>query len=1131
MSATTDHEQYKWLDAHAAILQRPDTHLGPVSVRTVDRVVLDVNGAAHRVQCQASPALFKIFDEIVTNAIDHRERDDGMTSLRISIEADGSIHVLNDGAKTITTTDWPGTAIPTPQVLFHELHAGSNLADANAHNVGGRNGVGATVTNLFSAWFEVRVHNPDEGIAYLQRFEQNASQVGTPHRTKYRNKGARTSISFLPDYARLGMQPPPLSDDVRALLTSRAIDAAACTPANVYVNGAKLPIKTLRHYALAHGGEPLGADETTPASRAQSSAQVVVTTAGPLGAVHVCFVNGVRCSGTLLDAVFRQIVAAVHSKAPGQTHRQLATLVGEHVSVFVAARINTPSFGSQSKDALDTPVSQFGFTVPECTGIAKKIERLDVVQMAVQQRRALAEGKQARKTLRESNRGRNVAKYERATDLGKTKQPCTLFLTEGDSAKAMVVAGFSAIGRRYNGVFPLKGKPLNAHDTKAADVLKNEELANLISILGLDPPSADRVYDAVAVRKLPYAHLMIMTDQDHDGSHIMGLILALFVRYYPSLLRAAPRFLRRFVTPVIKVRPPHAREALEFFSVAAHDRWEHAQRARGIAKPAAETNYYKGLGTSTSEEALAYFSALDTYTVDVHWDDDGTAIRECFGKGDDSLAARRGMLRAVDPHACVDYSGTSVAMTDFCRRELVHFFAADNVRSIPSLVDGFKPSQRKVFFEVRKSLTKHKVAQLSGEVAKSTVYHHGEASLANVIVNMAQTFVGSNNLNLLVPKGQFGNRHGEKPAAPRYIFTQLAPLARLIYCPEDDAILELLEDEGQRIEPRFYVPILPMILVNGADGIGTGFATTVPPHSPLDVLERCRMLCEPEACEETTPLEPLTPWVRGFGGIVDVDEAGVTYTGLYEVEARNPSIVLRITELPPGQRTNDVKAHLQAHAMVDEVVSHSRHDCVDLRVAMTASANLSDATRMLKLRTRQSTTKMHAFNAAGKLTHYATTLDLLRAHARVRLEAYATRLAAIKRALDAKRALLQAKIDYALAVQSGAIEPAQMRRSTLLARLGPPHAEALVAMTCSDLTLDAVDERRGAMAALDAEVARVCALTPRTAWRADLDRLERALLDEGYEHQRASTGARLGDAEEDADGTRPAAKRSKVDAA
>jgi DNA topoisomerase-2 len=121
-------------------------------------------------------------------------------------------------------------------------------------------------------------------------------------------------------------------------------------------------------------------------------------------------------------------------------------------------------------------------------------------------------------------------------------------------------------------------------------------------------------------------------------------------------------------------------------------------------------------------------------------------------------------------------------------------------------------------------LTPPQVAQLIGYIAEQAAYHHGEQSLAMTIVNLAQDYVGSNNLNLLMPNGQYGTRDqgGKDHASPRYIFTEPSPIARAVFHSSDDPLLNNLKEDNDTIEPEYYVPIIPLILINGAEGIGTG---------------------------------------------------------------------------------------------------------------------------------------------------------------------------------------------------------------------------------------------------------------------------------------------------------------------
>lgn len=252
-----------------------------------------------------------------------------------------------------------------------------------------------------------------------------------------------------------------------------------------------------------------------------------------------------------------------------------------------------------------------------------------------------------------------------------------------------------------------------------------------------------------------------------------------------------------------------------------------------------KVKYYKGLGTSTCAEAKEYFRAIKQHMIffkqisPISKQGDDSAIELAFSK---SMAdARKKWLAEYDPQASIDHSQKSISYKDFVNLELIHFSVADCHRSIPNIVDGLKPGQRKIIFSCFKRLPKGaqklsqeiKVAQLSGYVAEHSAYHHGEISLQMTIVNMAQDFMGSNNVNLLEPVGQFGTRMlgGKDYASARYIYTNLEDYTRYLFPEHDQPLLDYLKEEGLSIEPNYYVPILPLVLVNGAEGIGTGWST------------------------------------------------------------------------------------------------------------------------------------------------------------------------------------------------------------------------------------------------------------------------------------------------------------------
>merc|ERR1719183_2115257 len=216
---------------------------------------------------------------------------------------------------------------------------------------------------------------------------------------------------------------------------------------------------------------------------------------------------------------------------------------------------------------------------------------------------------------------------------------------------------------------------------------------------------------------------------------------------------------------------------------------------------------------------------------------------------------------------CIDHTQGSISYQDFVNLELVQFSKYSVMRSVPSIMDGFKPTQRKVLYCCFKRNLRSdvKVAQMVGYVGEHSAYHHGEMSLSGTIISMAQDYVGSNNINLLVPSGQFGTRAcgGSDHASARYIYTRLAPLTRLIFSPLDDSVLSYQQEDGQKIEPLWYAPIIPMVLVNGATGIGTGWSTDVPNYDPRAIIENLRLFIAGKK------MKNMRPWYRGFTGSIE----------------------------------------------------------------------------------------------------------------------------------------------------------------------------------------------------------------------------------------------------------------------
>jgi DNA topoisomerase-2 len=326
----------------------------------------------------------------------------------------------------------------------------------------------------------------------------------------------------------------------------------------------------------------------------------------------------------------------------------------------------------------------------------------------------------------------------------------------------------------------------------------------------------------------------------------------------------------------------------------------------------------------------------------------------------------------------------------FFDEEFRLYSIADCVRSIPSVIDGFKPSQRKCIYGMLargENASEIKVAQVSGYISQITDYHHGENSLNETIVGLAQDYTGSNNLNYFKPNGQFGSRLSSEASAPRYIFTEFSDSFRKIFKKEDDIILNYLESDGQKVEPDYFLPIIPNILINGARGMGTGYATHILKYNPLelrDVIVSVLKGAEPK---------PLLPWYRGFKGTVHANENQIINTGCYEIVN---STTIRITELPIGVYLDDYKKHLfklQDSGLIKDFDNNSTETSFDFLVNVprtTTQLTHENIIAKFKLSSRD-TQNLTAWTETGHIKVFEDVQEIIEHFIEFRLGKYEER--------------------------------------------------------------------------------------------------------------------------------------------
>ena len=1024
------------------ILKRPDSYVGPVEQGTEPYWIL--NGSTFtKKNLKYSPALLKIFDEILVNAIDRNSlHPKQVSSISISIDKDmGSVTIENNGPLGgIGVRMHEKEGLWNPELVFGHLLTSTNYDDSQKRIVGGRNGYGAKLANIYSSDFSVIIKDHETKQMYTQSWSKNMTVCDPPKIKKHSGATSSVAITFTPEWKRFGMS--KMDDTIYKIFQKRVWDANICTTQNCKVkfNGDILPKQNFEAYAKMHEG----VQDVASVSGDRWSVCI-----GPSenGLEQVSFVNGL-CTmkgGTHVDHVANHIANAIIDDMAKKIKLK-PQQVKNAFTIFVKATLENPTFSSQVKSECTSKSPDFGSKFEPPKNFVKNVLKTGIADELT----ALSKFKEM-KELKKTDGARKskitgIPKLDDANKAGTAQSgKCTLIVTEGDSAKTLAVSGLSVVGRDHYGVFPLRGKCKNVRDSSVAQLTSNQEFNDLKKILGLQQGK-----EYTSVSELRYGRLMIMTDADNDGSHIKGLILNMIHYFWPSLLKL--NFVVSMVTPIIKATK--GSDTKSFYTDSAFRTWY------GSGKQGWKIKYYKGLGTSTSAEAREYFKKIQDLTVKFDVDtmtDDSIVLAFDKKKAD---ARKSWLLESTAKNADqleVPYGNVKqLDITDFVHKDLVNFSLADLKRSIAHMADGLKPSQRKVMYSCfQKNLTAEmKVAQLAAFVAEKSAYHHGEVSLAETIVKLANDYTGSNNINLLEPCGQFGTRlmGGKDASQTRYIFTKLTKYARKIFDPKDDAILNYLDDDGRSIEPDFYMPTLPMALVNGTEGIGTGFSCYVPPFKPDDIKENIKRILSGDE------IVPMRPWFRGFKGKVFKDDGGSWITeGIW----RDTGSRLKVTELPPGRWTQDYKEYLDTlmeKKMITSYTNNSTTEDVDFEIFGYSGKDLM---KDLKMRKTFHTSNMHLFHPTKGIYKYESPEEILRDFVELRLEHYKKRKAHLIDVLEKRAEMCDHKSKFVSMVIEGKLVVFKRKKVELEAEMSSifPKIDGNLDYLLNTRTIEYTEER------------------------------------------------------------------------
>ena len=1074
----TVEEEYTHKTDHQHVLDLPDTYIGGIEEDDIKMWVYDE--VLKRIifkLIKYIPGLYKIFDEIIVNARDQSIKDGTCNKIRVNIDkTTGTITVYNNGNKCIPIQIHKELNVYVPEMIFGMLRTSGNY-DQKGKITGGKNGIGAKATNIYSSKFIVEIMDTVNKKKYTQTFSDNMFTKEDPIIEPIQGKQeGYTKITFTPDYKRFGVD--RLTEDMYNLFQKRIYDLAAVTKTKVYLNDQLIEFKDFSDYIKMFYED--GEIPSPPVYEIVNDRwKVAVVFDSNAGFKQISYVNGI-CTfqgGSHVTHVMDQVVTELNKiiSAKNKNLKIKSSTIKDNLTVFIDCVIEDPGFNSQSKEQLTTKVANFGSKCELTEDFIKRLSKTGIIDEVVNfaKFRAMEDLKKTDGTKKPNLKG--LVKLDDAQWAGTRKAKfCRLILTEGDSAKSFAVDGTEIIGKEQYGIFPLKGKLLNVREATPKQLMDNEEIKNIKQIMGL---KHGKIYKDV--NQLRYGGIIILTDQDYDGSHIKGLLINFIHYFWPSLLINVDNFIQTLKTPIVKVwkkTDVKKQHEIIFYTITEYKDW---RQDIGEKINLWNIKYYKGLGTSKENEAKDAFRDFDKKIISYIWnqpkvedgnneeidnengdddeadensvteqsvdDTDNEEIdnldksNECYdaitlGFAKNRVIDRKIWLKNYNKDIILDNNQQQISYYDFINKDLIHFSNYDNIRSLPSICDGFKPSQRKILYgSILKKIFKEeiKVAQLAGFISDKAAYHHGEASLQGAIIAMAQNYVGANNLNLLNPNGNFGKRRagGKDAASPRYIYTQLNELTPLIFRKEDDCIYDYVDEDGDLVEPITYHPIVPMILVNGSEGIGTGFSTDIPCYNIKDIINNIILLIK------GGKILHMFPWYRGFTGqIRKQNEKSYKSVGIFEIIDEN---TILIEELPIGFWTESYITFLDTLIPDDpkdpkkgqilrKYINDSGNNTVKITLeffngVVHEMVKKNEVEERLKLTKTHSLTNMHLYDTTGVIKKYESIDEILEEYYVNRLDVYEKRKAHYLILLENQLKMLEWRIKFLEYVISGKI--------------------------------------------------------------------------------------------------------------
>lgn len=1123
-------DEYNKMKPRDHVYQVPDTYIGSTTQSPHLERILNL-GAAEGPQFLWQEITFpegaeRLFLEILSNSGDNvdRSRKAGLDPGSIEITATRTEISIKNYGRPIPIRKHETENQYIPDMTFGDLLTSSNHDQTRERTGAGRNGYGAKLTNIFSKKFRVEIGDSERSLKYTQQWSNNMLDREDPVIESYQGI-SYVQISYSMDFERFGYD-QGYTDEALCLFAAHAADLSLTCKIPVYFNETKLDCQDIKKYTKWLYGEELLANSLVHIEKEGGtvpSLEVCLVDSPDEGQI-LSFVNGIitREGGVHVEAVLAKIKEYVDKifatmgkkfKKDEDKGKKITLTKGDifrHLSLVINCRIKNPEFVNQMKSKLSKPKPKVAFEDKEF----KKMENWDLFNRLY----AEIEAKKFRQLLKTDGKKKLHVKVPKAEDANlagsNQSDECTLMVIEGKSAMGYAIKLIDHFpeGRDILGAYPLKGKPLNAMNASMIQLAGNDELSGLKTILGLREGVDYSLSEDFGT--LRYGRLMVLSDSDDDGKHILGLVQVLFESKYPSLLKIG--YITHWRTPIIRVSKGASTN--KFYLNSEYLKW----KGKNPDYQNWKHKYYKGLAGSEDDNIQDdYDNPIVTY---FNYDDMASNwISLAFDKK--RSHDRKDWIEQHMPTEYIDLA--SITVSEYVNSEIFEFVLANIQRSIPKF-DGLKESQRKALwgaykewnFKSNKKYKEIKVGRLANRVADSTKYHHGETSMCDTIINMTHSFVGTNNLPYFVEKGQFGtrNENGKDKGAPRYISTLPSWWLPCVFKSEDEPILSMIVDEGEVCEPVVLLPIIPMGLVNGCKGIGSGYSTFIPNYNPLDIIQWLRGKLQDRK------IEIIKPWYRGFKGTIEFkllrkselddeeweeesdeesDEEGnipklsgkyIQMTGIWKRLEKNR---IEINEIPIGRSIHNYKNWLETlrdtkdengKRLIKNFENHSKAN--EPRFIVTGMEHPSN--RSLHLVKRISLTNMVMLNEKNRPIRFVGIIDILEQWFVWRFPYYRKRLDNLISEIESKIKQLSDRYKFIKLIIDKKLVVINRHKKEILKDLEVHQLpiDLLGKVSFANTTKDELPELIGKIDKLNNERERLLQTSPKQVWLQDLEDLE-----------------------------------------